>query len=190
MAACKQHYIGRHLQSARQWLARAEQAFGRERDVRGQLDLFLAQAELQHVSEMNRAGKMKFPLLWQGAALMAALVLLVAVWGGYNLWTAPRQQTVSHPNTVQTFKAAQSSAAVVDTPYIPVISPAVNFDKASEVDESVANTKAAAVADNPAPRVQNEVPVVEPEARNSEVRLTPEEMQKLVRTAGKSLRGQ
>lgn len=40
-----------HIKSARQWLERAEQAFDAESPTRGELDLILARAEVQHAQE-------------------------------------------------------------------------------------------------------------------------------------------
>ena len=93
MANCKQR-LRCHLLSAQQWLARAEQAFGKNRDVRGELDLFLAQAELQHARETNRMVhfRHKYALCRHVAALALALTLALALVLALALALAARQQ--------------------------------------------------------------------------------------------------
>jgi hypothetical protein len=43
----------RHIRSAQQWLDRAERAFDAESPTRGELDLILARAEMQHAQEKH-----------------------------------------------------------------------------------------------------------------------------------------
>ncbi|MDL2280603.1 hypothetical protein LJC10_01940 [Selenomonadales bacterium OttesenSCG-928-I06] len=71
--------INKHLSSARNWLNRAQSSFEKEKDVRGELDLFLVQAELKHAQKLNRdhQPKYKYSVLKHGAALITALFILV-----------------------------------------------------------------------------------------------------------------
>ena len=69
----------KHLRSARQWLTRAEESFDKDRDVRGELNLFLAQAELQHAQETSqtRGWLRKYPALRHGLAAIVAVTLAI-----------------------------------------------------------------------------------------------------------------
>ena len=42
-----------HIRAAREWLGRAENSLDKENDIRGDLNLMLAQAELQRAKESN-----------------------------------------------------------------------------------------------------------------------------------------
>lgn len=53
----KKGHIVRHIQSARQWLERAEHAVNTERATRGELDLILAKAEVQLAQEKRSSAK-------------------------------------------------------------------------------------------------------------------------------------
>ena len=204
MANCKQHYIGKHLKSARQWLARAERAFGKDRDVRGELDLFLAQAELQHAREINRAehSRYKYSLCRQGGAVLMALVMFFAGWGGYHLWdglTAAKidvesRNTTPPPEQTLPILAGSSAAPPAVLQIADKISTAIAPSAAIEpVPEPLLPAAERISEPEPViPNLPNKVPVADESvsAKPQEVRLSPEEMQKLVRTAGKSLRGQ
>lgn len=58
--------INTHLKAAQRWLGQAEKSFERDCDLRGELDLMLAQAEFQHINELrstnNRNYKKRFYL--------------------------------------------------------------------------------------------------------------------------------
>jgi hypothetical protein len=173
----------RHLRSARQWLARAEESFDKDSNIRGELDLLLAQAELQHVREANssRQWRYKYPLIRH--ALSAALATTILAAGiGFYWWSSERDIAVpiplaaQEPKSVPAVKAAVESAASQvrveePAPATPVVISAVS---------SPINVQPAAVS-----------------AKNERLRqveqedlLPPDELQKVIRAAGKSLRGQ
>ena len=173
------HHIARNLESAKVWIDQAEQSFQKDSDVRGELNLLLAQAELQRVREVNssRRWRWKFPLLRHGLALVLAMV---AVAGGWYWWEG---------QTVQPQKVPVADQAAMPTPQ-PL--PAVPSKEISPVPVQVVatdrmeqkETTTKSIAAEPS---QSEANVPN---RDSEVRLAPDEMQKLIRAAGKSLRGQ
>ena len=45
--------INTHLKAAQRWLGQAEKSFEDDCDLRGELDLMLAQAEFQHINELR-----------------------------------------------------------------------------------------------------------------------------------------
>ena len=71
--------INKHLGSAKDWLNKAQDSFEEEKDVRGELDLFLVQAELKHAQKLNRDNqpKYKYSALKHGAAFLTALFIFV-----------------------------------------------------------------------------------------------------------------
>ncbi|HWR41086.1 MAG TPA: hypothetical protein VN611_16470 [Patescibacteria group bacterium] len=194
MAESKQYCIGRHLRSAHQWLIRAEQSFVRDKGVRGELDLFLAQAELQHAQEINRASRphYRYSLLYQAMAVAMAVVFCLAGWGGYHLWQGmPADKSVSAGTVSETGATMTAQSAVVQEG-VTVLPPApvAPGERATVHEEPVAaNPAAEQEKQSPAPRMETPAAAVPAAVASQEVRLSPEEMQKLVRTAGKSLRG-
>lgn len=188
MADSKNH-ISRHLQSAKAWLDRAEDSFDKDSDVRGELNLLLAQAELQRVREVNRSGRWrwKYPVLKQGLAVSLA-VLLAA--GGFYWWdkqsvsvepvpmaAGERIVTIEKPTALETGRALSPATAV---PLVPV---AAAPAKPSQETEAAERSRTSVT-------VTTNRPVSTPPSQTKEVRLAPDEMQQLIRAAGKSLRGQ
>lgn len=74
----KRRVIKEHISAARDWLGRAESSIDKENDVRGDLDVMLAQAELQ------RAQETKYSARWRKLFIrLAPLVVAVFVALGY-----------------------------------------------------------------------------------------------------------
>ncbi len=176
-----------HVRSAQKWLSRAEQAFESEKDTRGKLDLMLAQAEMQHLHESAIQGK-SFSLIKQVVAFSCAAVLFSGGLGGAYFYfhhrpvqTASPIQTAEHkvssprltpetlvnPNLPSSPTGASDGASVPSVPQQAVV-PVPKTETAKMPETSVAVDK------------ENAVPQI----------VKPEDMQKLIRAAGKSLRGQ
>lgn len=200
VADCKQQ-VNKHVSSAQQWLSQAEQAFAKDREIRGELNLFLAQAELTHAQEVNRSGKKRYQYPVLRHSLACGLAVVIAVCGlGASFWwgehyqrnqnTARVQQVATTPamtSPVQAPSVTQPAAAVAAalppatavSPAVPAaaeLPPAGNKPAAQPVNEqaeSMASPKSAADA-----------------GQSKEIPLTTDEINKLVRTAGQSLRGQ
>ncbi|TCL32955.1 hypothetical protein EV210_11930 [Anaerospora hongkongensis] len=188
MADSKNH-ISRHLQSAKAWLDRAEDSFDKDSDVRGELNLLLAQAELQRVREVNRSGRWrwKYPVLKQGLAVSLA-VLLAA--GGFYWWdkqsvsvepvpmaAGERIVTIEKPTALEAGRALSPATAI---PLVPVTAAPAKPGQETEAAERSRTSVT----------VTTNRPVSTPPSQTKEVRLAPDEMQQLIRAAGKSLRGQ
>jgi len=183
MAEIKQN-IYQHLRSAKVWLTKAEEAFDKQHDVRAELDLMLAQAELQHVKEANRSGRWRYKYLVfrHGLALTLAMSMVVAAGSAY-WWTTKTQLAVPVPLAGQVSLPAEFVAkAAVSAP--PVIMPTEN----NLPIRQLATEAAAPIPSNKVKQAGlTEKPSYQPE---QSVPLSGDEMQKLVRAAGKSLRGQ
>jgi hypothetical protein len=189
MAEAKQQ-MNRHLRSARQWLSNAEKAFDKDHDVRGELDLLLAQAELQHAKEVKSTGpwRLKSLLLQHGLALgLAVTVATVGVGGAYWLLherdraipipLAGKQQQVVVP-------AAPLTVEAIVRPKQPIIP--VKPKETQTADDSVMPAQPAKL-----PAIAPQEPDNRPSQQiGKEMQLPPDEMQKLIRAAGKSLRGE
>ena len=64
------------VRSARAWLERAEKSFDNKADVRGELNLMLAEAEMKNLRKNHGTGR-KIRRL---AAVLTALVLALGIW--------------------------------------------------------------------------------------------------------------
>jgi hypothetical protein len=184
MAELKQHTT-RHLGAARQWLLKAEEAFGRNRDVRGELDLFLAQAEMQHAREANRSQhwRYRYPVLRQGLAF--ALAMIVAVGGLGGVYWSFHKPISPAPSVVREVKGNMPSPIILERSVAPL-------QQVEAVASPVQTETTMSRQQPPQSSVREEAPSVNTAQRapDKDVVLTPDQMQMLVRTAGKSLRGQ
>lgn len=186
MAHFKKNIV-QHLSSAKGWLTKAEEAFDKEKDIRGELDLMLAQAELQHVKEVSRSKhwRHKYVAIRHGVALFCAAVMAVGL-GGVYWWTSKPQIVVPVPRAEQASlpveSKIQSSGKDRVLPPVPSVQ-----EEGNVVRKEVAPPVQAVTVSNVSSQKQKAEPSqqVEPSAA-----ISPDEMQKLVRAAGKSLRGQ
>lgn len=174
----------KHLRSARQWLTRAEESFDKDREVRGELNLFLAQAELQHAQETshNRGWMRKYPIIRHGLAVIVAVTLASFAYGVYNQ-SSESVATLPPPATTQLVQPSTAVDKNVAPPPQPAIAPKTT---------AVQQAEEPAAQQTPS-RKQTVEKIVEPVAVQSTEQRPPvssEEMKNLIRAAGKSLRGE
>lgn len=178
-----QRHMFRHLRSAKVWLTRAEESFDKDSNIRGELDLFLAQAELQHAREthQSRQWRYKYPLIRHGLSLVLATSIGVVGFGAY--WLASNQH-VTEPSspTVQEFKVIPVTSVFTQV----AAEPKRIEEFQPEPVVVAAKTPAVAVASTPVE--QQKTVASRPTEKDNLV--PPDEMQKIIRAAGKSLRGQ
>jgi len=196
MTHLKQHMF-QHLRSAKQWLTKAEEAFDQEHDIRGELDLMLAQAELQHVKENNRLGqwRYKYVILRHGVALSLAACVAVAIGGVY--WWAQKPEITTVPSAIAgpVVKTVPSAELVVQAEAKPVsmsssapqslpevTTPSIASDAITQVKQSDSNQAETRRQEQPKQAETTR------QSTKQAVVVSPEEMQKLVQAAGKSLR--
>lgn len=172
----------RQLQSAKVWLTRAEESFGKDSKIRGELDLLLAQAEIQLARETSLSKQRWYarPLFRQALSFAVAITILTAGFGSY--WMISERNTavpiplaVPEAKATPVAKVASETAAPVQvedqrpaTPKVTSITPKGNFVPAGGPQEKPER----------------------PQPTEKENLLSPDEMQKIIRAAGKSLRGQ
>ena len=159
-----------HLRSAQDWLSKAERSFDEQKDIRGELNLMLAQAELKRAQEEKRSVKrrLRYVCYRQGGALICALLLFglgSLIWMGHA--TEKADKAVTHVQTTQTVAPpsisephASLSTNAADKPLMPVKA------KASYEEYDKAHRSSAATI------------------------LSKEEKENLMKAAGRSLRGQ
>lgn len=196
MAECKRN-VNRHLNSAQQWLSEAEQAFGKDKDIRGELNLFLAQAELTHAREANRSRqwRYKYPVLQHGMAFCLAVSVAVAGIGASYWWGISRQQVQPIPEKQEAVSVGETSqdinvpkpAALPVSSALPATAPVVGQPVMNQVQPAYQQAVTPAYE---APAAAEQRKSVADADQSNEVPLTADEINKLVRTAGQSLRGQ
>lgn len=182
MTPLKKHMY-QHLRSAKEWLTKAEEAFDKEHDVRAELDLMLAQAELQHAKEANRSGQWRYKYLVfrHGVALSLAVFMAVTV-GGVYWWTHKPVLVTPIPLAGQ-MNLPVETMAKTQVQAVPI---------KIQDEQNVSMPQVVKTVVNPLPNRVEEVKKPEQARYQPEptVVLSTDEMQKLVRAAGKTLRGQ
>ena len=162
------------IQAVRQWLNQAEEHFGRNAPVRGEMDLLLAEAELRSTRETLNTGHGWLQMSWirQGIAFSLAAVISVAGLGSAWWWwqdnrtePVPLAAVVTPVPSLRMDPAHTISAVVVQQP-APM--PAATTVEAMNPGQEVKSTERSAV-------------------RESFV--SQEEMKRLIQAAGQSLRG-
>jgi len=159
------------IQATKQWLTRAEEHFDRNAQVRGEMDLLLAEAELRATRENLQSRPRRLKLSWfrQGLAFGLAAVT-VAVGAGVVWWWQPEQMesiplppvSVTAPiRQAQVPNISATPAKTTETPPAAVVDFAIPGQEVKSVDKSASR----------------------------EPSMSQEEMKRLIQAAGQSLRG-
>lgn len=182
--------MSKHVKAAKTWLCRAEQSFDKDQNIKGELNLMLAQAELQRAQEAkteNQAKFNKYRLIHSIlAAGIAGLVVVVGFsgWGFLNQKTA--NNTPSHVNQLEQINNVSldknQNASLTDMKKLIVEKKVDVPNVASEVN--TVNQK-----NEIKPKVEEKI-TTNSSAKEEAVNLPPAQMQNLMRAASKSLRGQ
>lgn len=162
----------KRVQSVRKWLEKAEKSFSSDKEISGDLNLIMAQAEMQRLRESDPALERKKNWGMRFAAVFAAAGLIAGassvwdlVYGGGHADAAPPAAIVE----VQKKEAAPENAVIARP----------------EPSEKIAAVPAAATEET----VQN-VQTVQPAAAIEAPILSQQEIQSVVGEAGRALRGQ
>jgi hypothetical protein len=102
----KRHALCDRIRSARSWLNRAEKSFTNENDMEGEINLLLAEAELQHLREKEGAkSKRRRHFLAFGTAAFVAMAFfaMTKVWQEEHkpLPIAPEPVRIAAPETAK-----------------------------------------------------------------------------------------
>ena len=171
-----------HVRAAREWLGRAEDSLDRAEDVRGDLNLMLARAELARAQETERP---RPSVIWaRRLAPLCAAVLLAggAVWA----WKSAIPPAPASIERRTEEAAAGASQRLGESPPLPAIPQA---DAAPAQEETVSESVPLA----PEFREESEETAVSPPEENTPpepqgARIPAEDMQRLMSSAGQSLR--
>ena len=177
-----------HIKAAREWLCKAEHSLDEDNKVKGNLNLMLAQAELQRAKESKSSRGNQHKIL---SLAPLALALLLAFSGYYFITreTQPLQSPLrtaieEHPVMTPAPHQAVSELNTVS------VAPPTALNETKPTAPEVAGAPGTPVSEPlpPTPTVTvNAAPGVVREAAGQ---VPPIEMQKLMRAAGKSLRAQ
>ena len=172
----KNNKVCNKIRSVKSWLSQAEENFTQKNDVRGELNLLLAEAELQYLREKESSLQSKSV---QALALGTALVLLLGLLGGWAAYDRYRFKNYQ--------KAVASSNEIMKNH--------IDYIKALSVNLVPENTNnAIQVEDKEVQQTvvyeTNKVVVVKTfESEPNKEAFSDDQMRDFVRTAGKTLRG-
>ena len=188
-----------HVRAAREWLGRAEDSLEQEDHIRGDLDVMLAQAELQRAQETEE-GRVR--RRWLGRLLPAGAAALVAalVWG---LWPSVPAPLIERPSVMPAAEPGEAGSASVPaaaaTP-MAIESSTVRPMTAEIVPPTVPPMTAeiSSVVEEPSSvevpiseKAADMEPLPQPSSRFPSRDILPSrDMQKLMSAAGQSLRAQ
>lgn len=192
---CKQN-INKHLTSAQQWLSKAEEAFEQDSDIRGELNLFLAQAELTRAKEKKRSQhwRHRYPIFRHSMAIGLAFVIATGGMTASYLWGMDHhgvKQPLPTDAPAPVFQTGSSQVDELSGVMTPTSSPLTTTPE-SNAYKAVADkdrTTASQQLSAPPAADKQSHPSTKPQ-QEPELPLTPDEVNNLIRLAGKSLRGQ
>ncbi len=187
-----------HVRAAREWLGRAEDSLEQEDHIRGDLDVMLAQAELQRAQETEE-GRVR--RRWLGRLLPAGAAALVAalVWG---LWPSVPAPLIERPSVMPAAEPGEAGSASVPAaaatpmaiesstvrPMTAEIVPPTVPPMTAEISSVVEEPSSVEV---PISEAADMEPLPQPSSRVSSRDILPSrDMQKLMSAAGQSLRAQ
>ena len=176
-----------HVRAAREWLGRADESLGRADDVLGDLNLMLAQAELMRAKETERPG---VSVVW-ARRLAPLFVAALIAGGGYSMWRTgtrvapaplpPVQRAEQNVTRLPEFVPAAPAPQETEKAALPEAMEAPVHE--GETPETVAETEPEA------PETPEILEATEtPQEFVQQARLPSEDMQRLMNSAGHSLR--
>ena len=173
-----------HIRAAREWLGRAENSLDKENDIRGDLNLMLAQAELQRAKESK--GLAAKPSWWARLAPVAMAMLLVG--GCFACFRL--EQPAPAPLTAAESPVSAIQASREDK--VPVQPEAASVQAAAPATSAAVPIVSAAAVEPkiPQPEKVPHIQSVEPAVVQPAARVPSAHMQKLMQAAGRSLRAQ
>ena len=178
-AMAKQTKYQEHVRAAREWLGRAEDSLAQEDHIRGDLDVMLAQAELQRATEVGEGHARR---RWLRRLLPAGAAALVAalVWGAWPsappLDERPPAMTESVPRASENVVKPVASVPMMREASAPPPMAAGEPRGEEALPLEGAGIEEMAMEEAPSP--------------SPSVRVPSRDMQKLMRAAGQSLRAQ
>ena len=109
--------VRKHISAARDWLGRAESSMDKENSLRGDLDVMLAQAELQ------RAQETKFGHGWRKWLIRLAPLIIALVVGVGYLALLHTKQVIEVPTNMTPIKESDDSSTGLEKTQVVKIQP-------------------------------------------------------------------
>jgi hypothetical protein len=182
--------MSKHVKAAKAWLGKAEQSFDREQNIRGELNLMLAQAELKRAQESKLENQKKCDKYRLIRSILAAGIAGLVVVVGFSGWgflnKKPVINTIRHVNQLEQVnnvsldKNQNASLTDVKKEIVEKKVEVPSYDRQVTTVNQKSETKS---------KVEEKISTAST-AKEDVVNLPPEQMQNLMRAAGKSLRGQ
>ncbi|WP_051555529.1 hypothetical protein [Anaerovibrio lipolyticus] len=174
--------VRKHISAARDWLGRAESSMDKENSLRGDLDVMLAQAELQ------RAQETKFGHGWRKWLIRLAPLIIALVVGVGYLALLHTKQVIEVPTNMTTVKDSDDSSTGLEKTQVVKVQPSFE-DHEGAAPNAAGNGASGFVRQNP-PTVEvvPQLPQQEVSPARTESQVPDAEMQQLMQAAGKTLR--
>lgn len=174
----------KRVKSVKRWLEKAENSYSNHKELTGEMNLIMAQAEMQRLKEVRGTSPRRKWLLRGGALAVAGLLFLGASLLKDSLFPPPvpakPAQTVvtTSPKTPKPVEEAVQKAEEVPAPVETVMTEQVETKQAPEA------LKAAPVVSTPVP-----APIKAAAPKPAAPALSDQEIQRVVGEAGRALRG-
>ena len=174
----------KRVKSVKRWLEKAENSYSNHKELTGEMNLIMAQAEMQRLKELRGTSPRRKWLLRGGALAVAGLLFLGASLLKDSLFPPPvpakPAQTVvtTSPETPKPVEEAVQKAEEFPAPVETVMTEQVETKQAPEAP------KAAPVVSTPVP-----APIKVAAPKPAAPALSDQEIQRVVGEAGRALRG-
>lgn len=174
----------KRVKSVKRWLEKAEKSYSNHKELTGEMNLIMAQAEMQRLREVRGTSPRRKWLLRGGALAVAGLLFLGASLLKDSLFPSPvpakPAQTVvtTSPETPKPVEEAVQKAEEVPAPVETVMTEQVETKQAPDAP------KAAPVVSTPVP-----APIKVAAPKPAAPALSDQEIQRVVGEAGRALRG-
>ena len=183
----------KRVKSVKRWLEKAEKSYSNHKELTGEMNLIMAQAEMQRLKEVRGTSPRRKWLLRGGALAVAGLLFLGASFLKDNFFAPastpvrPVETAVTTPTTavVPVEEADKKTEEILPVSAETVTTEPVETDPPKPDPEVVPPAKAAPVVITPASAPVEVSAVTKPEVPA----LSDQEIQRVVGEAGRALRG-
>lgn len=174
-----------HVSAAKKWLGKAETSLEHDNNIRSDLHIMLAEAELKRAREKMADSPVKF---WQKYALPLVLSSLFLAAGGFFLLSEhnrPNEKLIVPPVTVTDKTASQENAIKEDRPEQMGLSVPI---QPSAAENNIQQKEAAeSQVRGEAPQINRQAVGQTEHEQSQTAKIPSKEMQQLMRTAKNTL---
>ena len=182
----------KRVKSVKRWLEKAENSYSNHKELTGEMNLIMAQAEMQRLKEVRGTSPRRKWLLRGGALAVAGLLFLGASFLKDNFFAPastpvrPVETAVTTPDAavVPVEEADKKTEEILPVSAETVTTEPVETDPPKPAPEVVPPAKAAPVVMTPAP-----APIKVAAPKPAAPALSDQEIQRVVGEAGRALRG-